>query len=63
MENFSCGEDIFASSNTVIQKAKTKDGNLNVIIKKPRNIFPNQHLIESYKKDYSLTKMLHQQNP
>eukprot|EP01080_Neovahlkampfia_damariscottae_P013081 gene13081-8357_t len=54
---------LFSSSKTLIEKALNKSNNEEVLIKKSVEDFPSFSLIESFKKDYQFTKMLHQYHP
>ena len=53
---------VFSSSNTIVQKATKNDGTT-VVIKKPAQNFPDALLIESFRKDFQFTKMLHNSYP
>ena len=61
MEKIKVDEVIFTSSNTIIQRGTRNDGK-KVIIKKPQHTFPSHGLVESYKKDFSFTKLFYEGN-
>eukprot|EP01080_Neovahlkampfia_damariscottae_P012343 gene12343-6015_t len=57
------GGTVFSSSNTLIQRVSRKSDGKTFVIKKPSQSFPDVNLIESFKKDFQFTKMLHSTDP
>jgi serine/threonine protein kinase len=56
-------EILFSSSKTIIQKAKRKLDNKQMVLKMSTETVPTMAVVESFKKDFQLTTMLHQSFP
>jgi serine/threonine protein kinase len=66
MTQYSFGEVLFSSVNTIIQKAIREEDGKQFIVKKPSEslqTLPPISLIESFKKDFQFSKLLHESYP
>eukprot|EP01080_Neovahlkampfia_damariscottae_P012580 gene12580-6400_t len=63
MDKYTEGEVIFSSGSTNIQFAKRKDDGKQFVIKKPADSYQALSSVESFKKDFQFTSMLHNSYP
>ena len=63
MEKYNFEEVIFSSSATTIQVVKRKDDQKKFVFKKSTETFQALTSVESFKKDFQLTSMLHKSYP
>eukprot|EP01080_Neovahlkampfia_damariscottae_P012586 gene12586-6406_t len=63
MNSYNTGETIFASGNTIVSIVTRKTDGKQFVLKKPANNYQALSSVESFKKDFQFTSMLHKNYP
>eukprot|EP01080_Neovahlkampfia_damariscottae_P013089 gene13089-8444_t len=62
-DKYESGDVLFSSTKTLIHKALVKSTKQEVLLKKSAESFPSFSTVESFKKDFQFTKLLHSSYP